>query len=132
MLAQNLVSNDIKNDFVAICSRFHKHSTVLYEELLDLTNETSPQQRCLNVLMTEPYKPLNGLSPGIMNDIFAVSKHQYNTRHYNLLVTDRPKTDRNGRNSANLNSFKLKIKQWHCLECSCTLCKTYLPNLGYL
>ena len=66
-------------------------NTLLYEELLDLTNETSPHQRCLNVLMTEPYKPLNGLSPGIMNDIFAVSKHQYNTRHYNLLVTVGPK-----------------------------------------
>ena len=34
-----------------------------------------------------------------MNDELAVSKHQYNTRHYNLLVTERPKTDRDGPNS---------------------------------
>ena len=86
-----------------------------------------------------------------MNDTLAVSKHRYNTRNYNLFVTDRPKTDRYGRNSipykanqiwnllpgqiknsANLDSFKLKIKQWRCAECPCTLCKTYLPNLGYL
>ena len=33
---------------------------------------------------------------------------------------------------ANLDSFKLKIKQWGCVKCPCTLCKTYLPNLGYL
>ena len=122
-----------------------------YEELLDLTNEISPHQLCLNSLMTQVYKCLNGTSLDIMNDIFAVSKHQYNTRHYNLFVTDRPKSDRYGRNSipyranqiwnllprqiknsVNLDSFKLKIKQWPCLECPCTLCKTYLLNLGYL
>ena len=100
------------------------------EELLDLTDEISPHQRCLNSLMTEVYKSLNGISPDIVNDTLAVSKHQYNTRHYNLFVTDRPKTDRYGRNSipysanqiwnllprqtknsVNLDSFKLKIKQ---------------------
>ena len=70
-----------------------------YEKLLDLTNEISLHQRCLNSLMTEVYKCLNGLSPDIMNDILAVSKHRYNTRHYNLFVTDWPKTNRYGRNS---------------------------------
>ena len=70
-----------------------------YEELLDLTNEISPHQRCLNSVMTEVYKCLNGISPDNMNDILAVSKHQYNTRHHNLFVTDRLKTDRYGRNS---------------------------------
>ena len=66
-------------------------------------------------------------------------------------MTDQPKTDRCDRNSiphranqiwnllpreiknsANLDSFKLKIKQCRCLECPFTLRKTYLPNLGYL
>ena len=74
-----------------------------------------------------------------------------NTRHYNLFVINRPKTDRYGwnsiphranqiwnllprriKNSAKLDAFKLKIKQWRCAECPCILCKTYLPNLGYL
>ena len=61
-----------------------------YEELLDLTNEISPHQRCLNSLMTEVYKCLNGLSPDIVNDTLPVSKYRCNTRHYNLFVTDRP------------------------------------------
>ena len=47
-----------------------------YEELFDLTNEISPHQRCLNSPMTEVYKSLNGISPEIMNDTLAVSKHQ--------------------------------------------------------
>ena len=111
---------------------------------LNSTNEISPHQRCLNSLMTEVYKYLNELSPDIMNDTFVVSKYRYNTRHHNLFETDLPKTDRYCRNSipyrtnqiwnllprqiknsTNLDSFKLKIKQWRCLECSCTLCKTY-------
>ena len=64
-----------------------------YEELLDLTNGISPHQRCLNSLITEVYKCLNGILPDIIKDTLAVSKHQYNTRHYNLLMTDWPKTD---------------------------------------
>ena len=61
-----------------------------YEELLDITDEISVHQRCLNSLMTEVYKCLNGISAGIINDIFAVSKHQDNNRYYQLFVTDRP------------------------------------------
>ena len=34
--------------------------------------------------------------------------------------------------STKLVSSKLKIEQWHCLECPCTLCKTHLPNRGCL
>ena len=66
-------------------------------------------------------------------------------------MTARPKTDRYGQNSvpnrahqiqnllpreikvsANSYYFRLTIKQWRCLECPCTLCKIYLPNLRYL
>ena len=92
-------------------------------------------------------KILNGLSPDIMNDVLPVSKHRYNTPPYNLFVTDRPRTDRYGRNSipyrtnqiwnllppeiknsGNLDSFKFKIKQWRCLECPCTFCKTFTES----
>ena len=47
-----------------------------YLELLDLTNEISPRQRCLNSLMTEVYKCLHGLSPDIMNDVLVVLKYR--------------------------------------------------------
>ena len=67
-----------------------------YKEFLDLTNKKSPRQRCLNSLMTEVYKCLNGIWPDIMNNVVTVSKHGYNVQHYNLFVTDRPKTDSYG------------------------------------
>ena len=69
-----------------------------YKELLDLTNEISLHQPCLNSLMTELCKCLNGISPGIMNDKLTVSKHWYNNLHCNHFVTDHPKTHRYGRN----------------------------------
>ena len=56
-----------------------------------ITDEISPHQQCLNFLMTELCKCLNGLSPDIMIDVLAIEKHVWNTRHYNLFVTDRPK-----------------------------------------
>ena len=58
---------------------FYAKYKLSYEELLDLTNEISPHQRCINSVMAEVYKCLNGLSPDIINDILAVSKYQYNT-----------------------------------------------------
>ena len=72
-------------------------------------------------------KCLNGLLLDVMDDVLENLKHRCNTRHYNLFVTDRPKTNRYGqssipyranqilnslsheiKNSANLDSFKLK------------------------
>ena len=140
--------NKIEERYLLLMTNNYKLS---YEELLHLTNEISLYRRCLHYPMTEVYKCLNGISHDIMNCILAVSKHQYNTRRYNLFVTDRPKTDIYGqhsvphranqiwnllphqiKNSANLDSFKLKIKQWRCKEFPRNLCKTYLPNLGSL
>ena len=43
--------------------------------------------------MTDVYKCLNGISPDITNNVVTDSKHGYNAQHYNLFVTDRPKTD---------------------------------------
>ena len=75
------------------------HYELSYEELRNLINAISPHQRCLISLMTEVYKCLNGLSPDIVNDVLAVSKHRYNTQQYNLFVTDPHKTDIYGQNS---------------------------------
>ena len=86
-------ANKMQECYLLLMANNYKLS---YEELLDLTNEISPHQRCLNSLMTEVYKCLNGLSSDIMNDILTVSKRRYSTRHYDLFVSDLPKTDRYG------------------------------------
>ena len=48
-----------------------------------------------------------------MNDILTVSKHWHNTQHYNLLVTDQPKTDKYGQNSIPYSS---SIWIWNLLQ----------------
>ena len=72
--------NKIKKRHLRLMANNYKLS---YEELLGLINEISSHQRCLNFLMTEVYKCLNGISPDL-NDTAAVSKHQYNSRHYTV------------------------------------------------
>ena len=68
--------NEIKERYLRLMTNNYEQS---YEGHLDLTNEISSHQRCLNSLMTEVCKYLNTFSPDIMNDILAVSKHQYKT-----------------------------------------------------
>ena len=70
-----------------------------YAGHLDLTNVIFPHQQCFSSLMTEAYKCLNELLPDISNDVLTVLKHRYNTRYYDLLVTDGPKIGRYCRNS---------------------------------
>ena len=77
--------NKIQEPYLGLMTNNYE---LCYEELLDLTNEI------LNFLMTYVYKCLNWLSFDIINDVLPVWKHWYNTWHYNLFVTDWPKTDR--------------------------------------
>ena len=41
---------------------------------------TSIYQRCINLLLTEVYKCIHGLPPGIMNEVFSIKEKIHNTR----------------------------------------------------
>ena len=75
----------------------------------------------------------------------------YNLRNTSALVSTNTKTTNYGsnsisylapkiwdqvpteiKNSKSLYNFKQKIKIWIPLKCPCTLCKLYVPNLGYV
>ena len=58
----------------------------------------SPHRKCLTSFITEVYNRLNGLAPDIMDNLLTVLKKWYSTRHYNLFMIDRPKTDKYGQN----------------------------------
>ena len=125
--------------------------TTNFNELLVFTNEISTHQRCINFLMIEVYKFLNGLSPDIMNEVFSLQRFAYNLRSYNVFQCDIPRSNRYGLNSISyranqlwsllpeliksspsLSLFKSRIKSWRCTNCPCTLCRTFIQNLGYL
>ena len=101
--------------------------------------------------MVEVYKFLHSDSPEIMNEIFNIQRNIYNLRSFNIFQTNIPRSNRYGLNSIpyranqlwkilpenikssqSLSCFKDKIKNWCCNNCPCTICKTFIPNLGYL
>ena len=120
-------------------------------DLFLFSNEISTHQRCINFLMVEVYKFLNGLSPDIMNEVFSVQRVTYNLRSYNIFQCDIPRSNKYGLNSISyranqlwkllpdfiksspsLSLFKARIKSWRCNSCPCDICKTFIRNLGYL
>ena len=49
-------------------------------------------QRCINVLLTEVYKYLNGYSPDLMNEVFYLRPNHYNLRSFNVFAPDNPRS----------------------------------------
>ena len=121
------------------------------ERLLENANEKSVHQKCIEFLMIEVYKYLNGLSPDIMNTIFKLRQNTYNLRHFHAIESQNPRTRKFGldsiayiasqlwkyvpeeiRNSASLLIFKESIKKVPLISCSCHCCKTYIHHVGYI
>ena len=65
-----------------------------YESPYFLSSEEAHQetflQRCINSLLIEVYKDLNGHSPDIMNDIFKLRENMYNHQNFHIFQTENP------------------------------------------
>ena len=91
------------------------------------------------------YKVKNGLSPEIVANLFTLK-----SRGNSDFVVPQVKTVNRGvetiryrgpltwdivpeeiRNAESLSIFKNKIKEWKPTDCTCRLCKTYIPGVGY-
>ena len=102
-------------------------------------------------LATEMYKILNVLSPDIMQDIFEIKSNYYNTRDAPAFSSRNIKTVRYGlktisymapkiwnlvpkemKQVTTLNEFKTRIKIWNLENCPWRLCRTYLPQIGFI
>ena len=117
-------------------------------ELLNKDSSVTIHHRKIQLLATEICKFLNGLSPGIMGNIFQLCEHNYtfrsfrsnniNTVHYGQLslsyLTPRiwKLVPDNIKNSPTIQCFKLKIKRWVRHGCPYRLCKKYIPNIGFM
>ena len=76
----------------------------------DTLNEKTIHQRCIERVLTEVYKFLNGYSPDIMNDILDPRQNTYNLRNFHAFATDVP------RNNCMLNSVVYRANQlWETL-----------------
>ena len=122
-----------------------------FEVLLENANEKQVHQKCIELLMIEIYKYLNGLSPDIMNDIFKLRENTYNLKNFHIFESENPRTKRFGldciayrasqlwknvpveiRNSNSLTVFKEKIKKVPLIPCSCNCRRKYIHHVGFI
>ena len=122
-----------------------------FESLLGQRNLVSIHVKNLQLLMTEIYKTKSGLNPPFMKDIFTERNTGYNLRHGNDSLIPKVRTTTHGietisflgnglwstlpnivKQASTLPIFKNHINCWKGENCHCRLCKTYIPQVGYL
>ena len=111
------------------CLRFiQQNYSFDFEVLLENANEKPLHQKCIELLMIEVYKYLNGLSPDIVSDIFKLQYLQ--SKKFNIFGSQNPRKKTFGldriayktsqlwknvpeeiRNSISLPIFKKKIRK---------------------
>ena len=116
-----------------------------FEELYSKNKFLTVHQRNLQIIPTEMYKILTGLSPDIMQDIFKTKSNYYNTRNRPRFSSRNIKTVRYElqtiyymgskiwnvvpkeiKQIITLNALKAIIKIWKLENCPCRICRTYL------
>ena len=129
----------------------YNDQTSTFESLLEKDKSVTIHHRNIHVLATEMYKAKNGLSPPIIRNIFPINDRSYSLGNTNYFKLPRPSTVHNGLESVKylgpkiwsilpqelqqaktLSFFKEGIKNWKPIKCPCKLCKTFVPDLGYL
>ena len=129
----------------------YKDDESTYSELLEKDCAVTIHTKNLQLLMIEMYKTRNDLNPSFMQEIFCENESHYNLRNNNEFVQPRVRSVGNGtesvrfkdpqlwqmlpqtiRSSGSLAQFKANIKNWKGENCPCKLCRTFIPNLGFL
>ena len=63
-----------------------------FEVLLENSNGKPVHQKCIELLMIEVYKYLNGLSPAILSDIFNLRENTYDLINVHIFESKNPRT----------------------------------------
>ena len=122
-----------------------------FEELLQMDNSMTIHHRNVQRLAIEMFKVKHHISPLPVRQIFGDSDIPHDLRNRRYWAQNNIRTVRHGtetisfigpktwdivpqyiKDSQSLIEFKSKIKQWKPTECSCRLCKIFVPELGFL
>ena len=129
----------------------YKDENLSFEELLDLDKSVTIHHRNLQRLAIEMFKVRNNLSPTPFQKIFNDQVNHYDLRNIRCWEVSKartvaygtetlryrgPKTwemlPENIKESKTLEEFKNKVKLWKPTNCTCRLCKTFIPQLGFI
>ena len=129
----------------------YKNDELCFSELLELDNSVTVHQRNLQRLAIEMYKVKNNIAPSPFQEIFEEQSYSREVRDKRSWIIPKVRTVAYGtesvryrgpatweiipeeiRNSESLIEFKRKIKSWKATNCACRLCKTFVPNLGFI
>ena len=122
-----------------------------FQELLDLDDSITIHHKNIQKLAVEMFKIKNNLSPPLMKGIFKENTNTYDLRNKRCWEPPNVRTVRYGsetiryrgpktwdmvpqhiKDSVSLAEFKSKIKTWKPNDCACRLCKTFIPQLGFM
>ena len=135
-----------------LCLRLiQQNYTSDFEVLLKNSNKKPVHQKCIQLVMIEVYKCLNGLSPDIMSDIFKLRENTYNLRNFHIFKSQNPRTKKfdldnityrtshlwgnvpqEFRKLTSLPMFKNKIMKVPLISCSCNCCRKYIHHVGFI
>ena len=127
-------------------------NTSSFTDLLEIDHSVSVHHRNTQVLATELYKFVNGLSLKLLSDYFKLNNMTvYNTRNRSTFYSRSVRTVLHGtesfphlgpkfwelalsdmKNLSSLTAFKKAIKQWKPHACPCRLCRTYIYQVGFV
>ena len=129
----------------------YKNDKLCFKELLQLDNSVTVHQRNLQRLAIEMYKVKNKTAPLPFQEIFEDQKYSREIRGGRSWEVPKVRTVAYGtesiryrgpatwelipeeiKKSESLTEFKKKIKSWKATNCACRLCKTFVPNLGFI
>ena len=128
----------------------YKDGCSSFEGLLMKAESVSIHQRNIKVLATEIFTTQSNIHRGLMKQIFVLKDIPYHLRSCRNIFAPKPKTTGYGTESAcflgskiwhampsyikesqTLSNFERKIER-HDFGCSCSLCRLYICNLGFL
>ena len=151
MFHSRTMNNRINNLHERALRLVYNDSISSFQELLEKDKTVTIHHRNLQKLVTEIYKVKNGLSPFMMNNIFKEIPNNHHLRNNRTFATYNIRTVNCGtetltfrgpktweilpvsiKEAESLKEFKIKVKTWKPEGCTCRLCKTFIPNLGFL